>query len=346
MPGYRRTPLVDVPEVAEELRLGRVLVKDESSRLGLPSFKILGASWAVCRAVAALDASAAVPQTLKELRSLRSHLGRLTLVTATDGNHGRAVARMARLIECDAHVFLPEDAGRAAAAAIEQEGATVTVVADSYDETVRRAARSAGDAHAVLVQDTSWPGYERIPQWIVDGYSTLFREVHAQAAALGSPPVGMITVPSGVGSLAQAAVAAARSSPDARSPAALLAVEPHSAACVTASLREGRPVTVRTGRTSMAGLNCGTPSSIAWPFLLHGLDAAITVSEDQVELAARELQLGGVSSGPCGAASLAGLRAALLDVGGDRRRRQLGLNSSSTVVLLNTEGASDGTVAD
>lgn len=146
MPCYRRTPLVDVPEVAEvaeELGVGRVLVKDESSRLGLPSFKILGASWAVCRAVAALDASAAVPQMLSELTSLRSHLGRLILVTATDGNHGRAVARIARLIACDAHVFVPDVAGCAAAAAIEEERATVTVVADSYGDrqtggTVRR----------------------------------------------------------------------------------------------------------------------------------------------------------------------------------------------------------------
>jgi diaminopropionate ammonia-lyase len=346
MPGYRRTPLVDLPGLAEELAVGRVLVKDESSRLGLPSFKILGASWAVCRAVGARDSSSTLPQTLQELRSLRSRLGRLTLVTATDGNHGRAVARMARLIECDAHVFVPDVAGRAAAATIEQEGAEVTVIADSYDETVTRAARSAGDPHAVLVQDTSWPGYERIPQWIVDGYSTLFREIHAEVDAIGIPHVDVITVPTGVGSLAQAAVTAARSSPAERAPSALLAVEPDSAACLTASLQEGRPITVPTGRTSMAGLNCGTPSTIAWPFLVHGLDAAITVSDDQVGLAARDLGLGGVSSGPCGAASLAALRAALLDVGGDRRRKQLGLTPSSTVVLLNTEGASRPTVDD
>jgi diaminopropionate ammonia-lyase len=340
MPGYRRTPLVDFPEIAEELGVGRVLVKDESSRLGLPSFKILGASWAVCRAVGARSASGAVPQTLEELRSLCSQRGGLTLVTATDGNHGRAVAHMARLIGCGAHVFVPDVVGGAAATAIEEEGAEVTVIADSYDQTVSSAARSAGEADSVLVQDTSWSGYEQIPQWIVDGYATLFREIHAGTTELGIPDLRLVVVPTGVGSLAQAAVTAARSAPEERSPAALLAVEPHSAACVTASLQEGRPVTVSTGRTRMAGLNCGTPSSIAWPFLLQGLDASITVSDEQVELAAHALDVGGVSSGPCGAASLAGLRAALLDIGGGRRRTELGLASSSTVVLLNTEGAS------
>lgn len=155
MPGYRFTPLVDFPHLAEEVGVGRVLVKDESSRLGLPSFKVLGASWAVLRVLGSLHSSAPVPQTLLQLQSLRSRLGRLTLVTATDGNHGRAVARMARLIGAGAHVFVPAVAGSAAAAAIEAEGAGVTVVEDSYDQTVKCAARFANDLHASHVRAAS-----------------------------------------------------------------------------------------------------------------------------------------------------------------------------------------------
>lgn len=337
MPGYQPTPLVELPQLATELGLGTVLVKDESSRLGLPAFKMLGASWAVCRAVSARAPSVPVPGTLDELRSLRSHVGPITLVTATDGNHGRAVARMARLIEADAHIFVPAVAGRAAGALIMGEEAEVTVVEDSYDETVRCAARFADDVQAILVQDTAWPGYEQLPQWIVDGYATLFQELEHQVAAVAADPVGLITVPTGVGSLAQAAVASVRSS--SRPSVALLAVEPESAACVLTSLTSGRLTTVGTGATNMAGLNCGTPSSIAWPFLVQGLDAAICVSDREAEIASSDLALAGVSAGACGAASLAALRAALLTDGGDRRRRQLALTPASTVVLLNTEGA-------
>lgn len=345
MPGYQRTPLVDFPQLAREVRVGRVLVKDESWRLQLPAFKILGASWAVCRALSERDTSTRIAKTLNELSALRSRSGHLTLVTATDGNHGRAVARMARLVGADAHVFLPEVADTATVAAIDGEGAKVTVVEDNYDETVRCAARSADDAETLLVQDTAWPGYEQVPQWIVDGYSTAFREITDQVRALGIAPVGLMVVPTGVGSLAQAAVVANRSSASPGPPAAILAVEPESAACVASSLRLGRPVTVPTGTTNMAGLSCGTPSSIAWPILSRGLDAAITVFDEQSDLAARDLARGGVRSGPSGAASLAGLRSALGEIGGDRRREQLGLTSDSTVVLLSTEGAAGGAPA-
>src|SRR5215211_277719 len=51
LPGYEETPLVDAPGLADALGVGKVLVKDESSRLGLPAFKVLGASWAVYRAL-------------------------------------------------------------------------------------------------------------------------------------------------------------------------------------------------------------------------------------------------------------------------------------------------------
>ncbi|MEU8251046.1 diaminopropionate ammonia-lyase [Nonomuraea sp. NPDC048916] len=319
--GYAPTPLVELPGLAAELGVGRVFVKDESSRLGLPAFKALGASWAVHR-VLAPQASGSEP---------------LLLVTATDGNHGRAVARMARSRGQRAHVFVAEGVHPAAVAAIADEGARVTEVAGSYDEAVRRAAEAADEPGAVLVQDTSWPGYEEVPGWIVEGYSTLFAEVDAQLGAAGAEPPGLVAVPVGVGSLAQAAVTHYRARRD--RPAALLAVEPEAAACVLASLAEGRPVTVATRPTAMAGLNCGTPSGLAWPYLREGLDAAIAVSDADSARAARDLAALGVSSGPCGAASLAGVRAALTGDAAGERRAALSVGPLSTVVLLSTEGA-------
>ncbi|MFC5819383.1 pyridoxal-phosphate dependent enzyme [Nonomuraea harbinensis] len=309
LPGYSPTPLTELPALAGDLGVGRVLVKDESSRLGLPAFKALGASWAIHRI-------------------LERREGPLTLVTATDGNHGRAVARMARLLGQRARVFTPGGVHPEAVAAIAAEGAEVTEVRGSYDEAVQRAASAAGEPGAVLVQDTAWAGYEETPGWIVEGYATLFAELDEQ---LGEAP-GLVAVPAGVGSLAQAAVAHYRARPGGT---AVMTVEPETAACVLASLLERRPVRVETGDTIMAGLNCGTPSSLAWPYLRDGLDAAVAVGDADSTRAARELLALGVDAGPCGAASLAGVRAAL-DSG--ERRASLGVRPGSTVVLLNTEG--------
>ena len=327
LPGYAPTPLTELPALATELGVGRVFVKDESSRLGLPAFKALGASWAIHRVL-----------------SQRTDSRPVRLVTATDGNHGRAVARMARLFGQSAHVFVPEGVHPTAVAAIADEGADVTPVAGSYDDAVRQAAEAAQDRpDAVLVQDTAWPGYEQIPGWIVEGYSTLFAEIDAQLGAAGAGSPGLVVVPAGVGSLAQAAVAHYRSRTAVRAPAALpaalMSVEPDTAACVLASLGRREPVSVPTGTTAMAGLNCGTPSSLAWPFLRDGLDAAVAVTDADSARAARDLAVAGVSSGPCGAASLAGARAALPGEGAAGRRTALAVGPASTVVLLSTEGS-------
>ncbi|MGW0840592.1 diaminopropionate ammonia-lyase [Streptomyces sp. NPDC002787] len=325
LPDYAPTPLTELPSLADELGVGRVFVKDESRRLGLPAFKALGASWAVHR-------------TLAERAANGEEQDPVTLVTATDGNHGRAVARTARLLGQDAHVFVPQGVHPRAVAAIVAEQAKVTEVAGPYDEAVRLAAEAAAAPDAVLVQDTAWPGYERIPGWIVEGYSTLCTEIDEQLSAGGVVEgPGLVAVPVGVGSLAQAVVTHYRSRPSGHAPA-LLSVEPEAAPCVLRSLTLGALVSVSTGETTMAGLNCGTPSSIAWPRLRDGLDAAVAVTDADSARAAGDLAAAGVSSGPCGAAALAGLRATLTGAGAEERRTALGLGPTSVVVLLSTEG--------
>jgi diaminopropionate ammonia-lyase len=343
LPDYSPSPMIDVPSLAATLAAGRVLVKDESSRLGLPAFKALGASWAVHQLLASGAGDGAPgPYDLPGLRRLAAARPGLVLVTATDGNHGRAVARMARLVGAAARVFVPAVITAGTTAAIAAEGAEVVTVPGSYDEAVAAAAGWVpGQPAAALVQDTAWPGYEQVPGWIVEGYDTLFAELDGQLAAAGAGPpslVVVVVVPVGVGSLAQAAVAHYRG--DGRGAGtALLAVEPDTAACTLASLRAGRPVTVPTGHTVMAGLNCGTLSTLAWPYLAGGLDAAVAVTDQQARQAMTDLAAAGISSGPSGAASLAGARAALTGPGSAERRAMLALGPAATVVLLSTEAA-------
>jgi diaminopropionate ammonia-lyase len=323
LPGYAPTRLAALPDLARAFGVARVYAKDESNRLGLPAFKALGASWAIHR-------------VLRE----RAPAGPLTIVTATDGNHGRAVARFARQSGHRCAIFVPDGVHPAAAQAIRDEGASVTHIPGSYDAAVRAASRAA-DAdieEAVLVQDMAWDGYEEVPGWIVDGYTTLFAEIGDQLRDQGIARPDLVVVPAGVGSLLQAALTHYRSG---HTPpgTAIISVEPQSAACILASVTAGHPVTVATGVTSMAGLNCGTVSSLAWPYILRGLDACVAVSDAEAADAARELAGHGVHAGPCGAAALAALHAIHDSDGARLPRADLGLIPASTIVLLVTEGA-------
>jgi diaminopropionate ammonia-lyase len=150
----------------------------------------------------------------------------------------------------------------------------------------------------------------------------------------------LVSIPIGVGSLAQAAVIHYRSG-QAGAPA-ILGVEPEAAPCVLASLRRGEFGSVPTGTTVMAGLNCGTPSTLAWPVLAAGLDADIAVSEEAAVTAAADLAAAGIPAGGTGSAALAGARAALTGPGAKGRREELGVTSDSVLVLLCTDGRRDG----
>ena len=355
LPGYAVTPLRDAPALARANGVGRVWVKDESSRLGLPAFKMLGASWAAYRAlIARLGRDPEPWADVEELRRTLAPLRPLTLATATDGNHGRAVARMAALLGLDADVYVPRGTTAARIAAIEGEGAGVTVVDGDYDRAVAAAAAMADD-RCLAIQDVGWPGYEQVPAWVVDGYATIFWEVDDQLAARGEEGPDVVVVPVGVGGLAAAAVRhwrhrgrlIHRGTPmgfpgPLRRPPRLLGVEPLAAACVLRSLRAGRIVTVPGPHDSiMAGLNCGTPSLVAWPFLRAGLDAVVAVADGRARQAMRDLAAAGIVAGETGAASLAGLAEATGGREAGGLRRVLGLGAQARVLLLCTEGATD-----
>lgn len=328
-PGYAPTPLTSSQALTEELQVKRVYIKDESARFGLPSFKILGASWAVFQTLSS-NLSGTRPQSLAELKQRLAEGPSVRLVAATDGNHGRAVAHMANLLGLEAAIFVPRGVSAAAVAGIESEHGTVTRVDATYDQTVRRAIHAAAEPGSMMIQDTAWPGYHKVPELIVEGYSALYAEIDAQLGAANPPAV--VVTPVGVGSLIQASIAHYRTRQSAHP--SLLSVEPENAACVLASLRAGSPVTVNTGVSSMNGLNCGTPSPIAWPMMKAGIDAAVAVTEAQAAQAVVALHALGFDAGPCGAASLAGIRVALED---GAMRNAMNIDRDSIIVLLSTE---------
>ncbi|KAH8649685.1 tryptophan synthase beta subunit-like PLP-dependent enzyme [Tricladium varicosporioides] len=325
-PLYHPTPLISLPKIAEEVGVREVFVKDESERCGLPSFKILGASWATHCAIAAYTK---LPVT-SEFQALANaaQAMEIVLVAATDGNHGRAVARIAALLNIKARILVPRGVDMTTIEMIRGEGADVIVTDIDYDATVLLAKTLSEEIEAgILIQDTAFKGYEEIPQWIVDGYSTMMVEIDTQ---LDGRSLDLVVLPVGVGSLAQAVVAHSKTSGRGTR---VLSVEPDTAACLWRNLTDGFPAPAQTRNTVMAGMNCGKVSTNAWPSLKSGIDASVTISDIESHEAVEDLLTMGVKAGPCGAATLAALRfAASLGL------ESLNLNKDSTVVLLSTEG--------
>ena len=340
LPGYEETPLVDAPKLAGALGVGKVFVKDESSRLGLPAFKVLGASWAAYRALEErLGEGFGDWEEIGELEERLEPHRPLSLVAATDGNHGRAVARVARLLGLGAKIFVPDDMVPARREAIAREGAEVIVVDGTYDEAVELSADAAGE-RALVVSDMSWPGYERIPLWVIEGYSTMLWEIDDELERRNEEGPDLVVAQVGVGAFA-AAVARHFRSPGTSPRPKLMSVEPASADCLLESVAAGRVVSVPGPHDSiMSGLNCGKPSLVAWPTVSRGIDLLVAIDDGPAPEAMRLAAESGVVSGESGAAGLGGLLE-LLRAGEETTRRALGVGEKTRVLLFNCEGTTD-----
>jgi diaminopropionate ammonia-lyase len=336
------TPLRALPALARELGVGAIDIKDEGLRLGLGSFKALGGSYAVIRLV--LDAASerlghAVDVASLQTPDVRTIAADMTFACATDGNHGRSVAQGAKLVGARAVVFVHSGVSQERVAAIAGFGAEIVRVAGSYDDSVEEAARVADKNGWTIVSDTSWPGYERIPALVMQGYTAMVREALRQ---LPEPP-SHVFAQAGVGGIA-AAVAGHLALALADHRPKFVVVEPARAACVYESARAGRPIKIEEGEpTVMAMLECYEPSLIAWRVLSRVADGFMTVEEGDAVAAMKQLArpIGAdpvIIAGESGGVGLAGLTRALAD---HEVSEALGLSPQSHIFLINTEGATD-----
>ncbi|MFG6095187.1 diaminopropionate ammonia-lyase [Leptothoe sp. ISB3NOV94-8A] len=343
LPNYTPTPLVRLSKLASRLGISEILVKDESHRFDLNAFKVLGASYGIAKYLGKRLKLNKDELTFSHIVAEKSKYEHITFVTATDGNHGRAVAWSANLLGCKSVVYLPKGASQARLDAIRKYGADASITTMNYDDTVLHAAQKAQAEGWILLQDTSWEGYEAVPTHIMQGYSTLITEYCQQQPDIWPTHV---FVQAGVGSLAAGILARLCGLSDRPMPK-FVVVEPQGAPCLFASKTHNKLFRVQGDLpTIMAGLACGEPSHLGWPLLKSATSGFLMCSDDVARRGMKVLgnPLAGdqrIISGESGAVTLGALFEILSNTDFLDIKQALNVTSASKVLLFSTEGDTD-----
>ncbi len=347
IPGYALSPLKGLPNLADQLGLGGIWVKDESVRFNLRSFKVLGGSYAIYQLIRERLGITDQELSFSDLASpaLHEKLGDLTFAAATDGNHGRGIAWSASQMGFKSIIYVHKLTSKDRIEAIRQNNAEVVIVDGTYDDAVRQVYEDSQKHGWEVVSDTSWEGYEAIPKWVMQGYTTMLSEAQEQLAAQGIVKPTHVLVQAGVGSLAAATLGYYANIFGEERPLSMV-VEPTRAACLygSALINDGKPHNFEGDLdTIMAGLACGEPNPLAWSILQEVTDV-FAICSDYV--AAKAMRVYGmplhgdpfIISGESGAVTLGALMYAMEYDGARELREKFNLGLDSQVLLINSEG--------
>ncbi len=346
-PAYTKTPLAKLSNLAKELGVSSIYVKDESYRFGLNAFKVLGGSYSMGKVIAGKLGLSDEELTYDKLTSkeVKEKLGDVTFVTATDGNHGRGVAWTARELGQKSVVYMPKGSAIERLNNIKAEGADASITDMNYDEAVRLANKMGEEKGWIMVQDTAWEGYEEIPRWIMQGYATMAYEAIEQLD--GEVPTHVF-LQAGVGSLAGGVAGLIANYYKDKKPT-IVVVEPNAADCIykTAAAKDGKLHFV-TGdmNTIMAGLACGEPNRIGWEVLTETAEFAVSCPDWVAAEGMRVLGNGikddpKVVSGESGACTIGFVNAILTRTELKEFKEKLGIDENSKILCFSTEGDTD-----
>lgn len=349
-PQYTVTPLARLDGQAARLGLSNLCVKDESYRFGLNAFKVLGGSFAMANYIADETGKDVADCTFDYLTSdqLAEDFGQATFFTATDGNHGRGVAWAANKLGQKAVVHMPKGSTKPRFDNIAAEGATVTIEEVNYDECVRMAAAEADACErGVIVQDTAWEGYEKIPSWIMEGYGTMASEAAEQLREMAINRPTHVFVQAGVGSLAGAWWATLPTCiPITRPPSSWL-----SARLPPACTRALPPATAIRASWTATCLHHGRSvlrraQHSGWDILRNHTTAFVScpdwvTARGMRTLGAPEKGDPRVISGESGAVTTGLVETLMLDPEYAELKELIGLDKTSSVLCFSTEGDTD-----
>lgn len=340
--GYAPTPLHHLTSISKSLGLGDILYKDEGPRFGLGSFKALGGAYAGLRILQReLGKRLGKPVTMADIRAgiHADDVAKITLASATDGNHGRSLAWGAQRFGAPCQIYIHRDVSEGRAQAMRDLGAIVTRVDGDYDASVDDVRRDADANGWFVVSDTSWDGYTQPPTDVMAGYGVMVHEIVQDVAE----PPSHVFLQGGVGGLAAAVAAGLRQHWGDASPHVVV-VEPELAACLFASANTGVATNVAIEEeTLMAGLSCGEPSPLAWKILREEAQDFLTIPESLVAPAMRIAgrPVGGDPAIVAGESAVAGFAAVIAVACQGKLRDALGLNAASKVLVIGSEGATD-----
>lgn len=321
------TPLHEVPGLAEMLGVARVDLKDERGRLGLGSFKALGAAHVIARMAADRVDRPGAPADVEEMSTA---LHGTVFACASAGNHGLSVAAGASIFGAQAVVYLSEAVPEGFARRLRARGATVVRAGRDYEASMTAVAADAEERDWVLLSDSSWPGYVELPARVMEGYLT----VGAEITETLDRPATHIFVQAGVGGLAAAMSALIRARWGEEP--MIVVVEPVDAPALQESIRVGRPVATAGPVSSMGRLDCKAPSHLALGELARTADRFVTIDDDEAAATVDLLASHGIPTTPSGAAGIAGLHHAA------EHRVALSLDGHSRVLAVITEEPEDG----
>ena len=340
--GYEPTPLIPLNSLASKVGVGSILYKHEGPRFGLGSFKALGGSYAGLRVLQREIASNTGQDiSLSDIRTgkYKDACAAITLVSATDGNHGRSLAWGCKRFGAPCRIYIHADVSEGRANSIRELGAEVVRISGDYDESVRLAKQEAEDNGWFVVSDTSWPGYSQPPRDVMSGYGVMTQEA---CEAMDQAPTHVF-LQGGVGGLAAGVIAGLKQYWEEDMPRVVI-VEPELAACLFASANAGTATSVTIeDETIMAGLSCGEPSEMAWEILAEEASDFLTIPETVVAPAVRLLArpMEGDEAIEAGESAVAGLAALLVAQENAEVSEKLRLDAHSRILLIGSEGITD-----
>ena len=339
-PGYQPSPLQRLDRLAKQIGVAAIYYKDESQRFGLKSFKALGGAYAVARQLQEkIRQDNGVEASIDDLLTgrYRSTVQDIVISCATDGNHGRSVAWGCQMFGCACIIYIHRDVSEGREQAMQALGAEVIRVDANYDASVRQADDDAATHGRIIVSDTSYPGYVDIPRDVALGYTVMLAEAVEQ---MGDNIPTHVFIQAGVGGLAAAVCAYFWELWGEQRPR-FIVVEPEQANCLQQSAAQGELVAVEGDlETLMAGLSCGEVSLLAWDILKPGVNDFLTLSEDAVA-PCMQLLAQGEPPVEAGESAVAGLGAAIVAREDADMSAKLGLDQSSRIFVIGTEGATD-----
>ena len=315
---YQPTPLESLNKLSNELKLKNIFYKDESKRFGLKSFKALGGAYAV--------------------EKITKGRKKITVSTATAGNHGKSVAWGAKNLGLNCKIFISENVSETRAEEMRNLNAEVIRVKGNYEDSLNFCKEESKKNNWEIIQDVAWPDYELVPKLTMAGYSTIIKEISVQT----NEYITHIFLQAGVGGMAAGLVAGVANY--FKKVPKIIIVEPENANCVMQSIENNTPTSVDIKKESiMGGMSCGDVSLVPWQILRNSVNNCITISDRFVSqtiamLADKVLSDISIEGGEC---STPGITSLISCCNNDETKSALGINENSNILLIGCEGSAD-----